>query len=543
MPRLLLPLALCLAVAGCDALGEPDRFIDTTVAPPATAPLVLDGIDPDRALAGDVEVTLDLDSLAGRAEEVRILLDGQFVDVLEPGRRRFTLPTRSYADGPHTLTAEVRTRDRNVGLLGLQDAPDLRLSVQLQFDQSPPTPVSITSAQYTDGRPVVTWTQNTDPNFFAYLVYTEPLYDFEDDPNGGLARVDTIYDRARTAFVGDALPEVIGLETYHEVRVSNRAQASDEASARIRIGPREVPIALFGGAAAASPDGQRLYVVTNRTLSLLSGVTYAPITARSLFGFGSFLDGTQILADADRGRLYVSADGPLTVFDPETLEEIATPDTPDEIRRFAVDGDQLYTVGFDGTFYALDALTGAEVGRLDRAFGAEHSAVVGRSPDGASVYVVDSNETGEAASLVRVDVSEATPRVVARRALPPLGVDGVSVVYGAAVTDDGRVVLQLSDTVRSFGPRRLTPLSTYTRPNATPEVGSRAIVVAGDRVYAVLQTPPEGFFEGAAVVELALDTLTPLREWAFARTPRSLAIDAAGDLAVFMDERTWILDL
>jgi hypothetical protein len=546
-PRHFSALFLVVALAGCDALGEPERFVNAEAQPPTVGALDLGRLQPGQHVAGPVAFTLGLGSLSGRVESVRVFVDGEPAEGVErTSASSFQLDTRAYDEGPHTVAVEVRLADSDLGLLGVVDAPDVVLSAPLVFDQRPPTPVEVTSVAFEDGlRPRVTWTESADANFYAYLVVRQRIDGTYGTEYGEVA-VDTVYDRSQTSLLAAPVPDVAGAQAYYHVRVWNRVREARSQSVGVVYGPARSDLRAVAGVAARSADGSRFYVHGSGGVTEVSAVTLEPLRTRLLLGLGPPPLGgarSDLHLDPNTGRLYASTDGPFAILDVETFEEIEPFDMPGETGPFELVDGQIYTVD-GGTLYAVDASTGEVTAALEGAFGADHSAVLARSADGRSLHVLDGGEGlyGPAA-LVRVDLSEAGPRPAETHPLPPLGMNGIGVEAGVAVADNGRVVLLLSQTVTVLDGQDLRPLARFTSERADPEVGSRAVAVRGDRAYAVFYGPAGPYGSGAEVVELDLDGLQPLRRWPFRDAPTGLTFSASGDLVVFGQEHTWTLPL
>ncbi len=135
---------LATTILGCDLVGTPERYVDSSVRPPVVAALNFTDLREGQHLAGPVSFTVDLDSLGDRIDYVQLSVNGEPASTSTPPRPyTFTLWTDRYPEGPVTLGLAVYERDQsNQGLLGLAGAPSIALSTPVVFDQRTPTPAT-----------------------------------------------------------------------------------------------------------------------------------------------------------------------------------------------------------------------------------------------------------------------------------------------------------------------------------------------------------------------------------------------------------------
>ena len=532
--RLLLVSAL-VVLAGCDAVGEPERFYNDDARPPVVGALNLAQLQDGQHVAGRITLALDLDSLAGRLDRVVLYVDGEEVGALERGPFRFDVDTPRYADGEHAVSVAAYVRQPRGGLLNLAGAPAVALTARLVFDQRPPTPASGLSVALEGRRPRLRWDENRDPNFYAYVVYRRP------DPSEGTPWwegevIATLTDRSQTTFLDGELAEVIGAGAAYRVAVSNRAAVSDAGERAVATLGTLVPSlrAYHSGSAAVSPDGSEAYAVTGDRLVAVSAATGAEVRSLALPELAGSYNAASDL-HVDSGLLYVmtgtTGERTLRVLRPHSFNVVASYPLPWGATQIAVRGSRLYAYG--GTqgrdLYVLDAGTGAVVSRGPVALDWPFSQVVGASPDGRSVYLMDQVDNRHV--LARVDVSGQAPRTAERLALG----------YGSwalAVAPDGRLLVHTGSDVQV--------LTASLAPSGAISVGSGGIPaaahVAQGRLYLAYNgTGAEGVF-GGMVAEYDLGSLDRLRTWQFAGGPTGLAV-GSGSMVVLGQGGGWIVSL
>lgn len=551
-PLLRLPVVLaCLgALAACDSLGEPERFYNDDARPPTTAALDVAALRPGQHVAGDVRLALDLDSLAGRVRRVVVWVDDQEAAVLTAPPYAFTLQTDRYGDGPRSLSVHVHADGSDLGLLALAGAPTLALSIPLVFDQRSPTPVALASVRLAeDRRPRVEWTGSADANFYAYLVSRYHVWGGS-GPWTGPAEVDTVYDRSATSFLGDPLPAVFGARVEYAVRVWNRREESaptERRTVEYRTTQADLDVR---GATATSADGAVLYAVSGSQLVAVSTATQSVLRTLPFPEIQGFYGAPYDLhLDPQTGRLYVGTydfNGPwrVRVVDAATFEVVATYRLPAGAEGFAVRGDRLYAVGAgdDGRrLFVRDAATGAALAESAGGLLETYADVVGVSPDGRSVYVLQGGYSGPH-SLIRLDVSSGI-RVGARRDLKRLYGSVGDLRSGLVFLPDGRILAASDGSVYALDGTTLQPLGVSSAPASGAYPLTLRLHTDGGRVFISYQRDVPPISGAGDVVELDPDSLQPLRSWQFVQVPSAVALGGADRLYVFVPGSAWVVPL
>ena len=494
---------------------------------------------PGQHVAGTVAVSLNLDSLAGRIDRVVLRVDDQEVATVRQRPYAFTLATPSFPTGDHVVSVSVYVRNSAGGLLALVGAPDVLFVVPVVFDQRRPTPVSLTSVDLQENRPYLTWAQSQDANFYAYVVYRRPTESEAPETWPGV-EVATLFDRTQTAFLDEMLPAVYGSGATYRVAVWNRQDhALSNTALTARYGTSVPNIAPTTGLAIQSRNGQSLYYVAGprfaeASLDSRRIVRFLDLPSNAnLYRFEN-----DIHIDPTTGRIVAAVRGAgVRVVDAGTFEPVATYSLPYQAYRFALSGGKLYTVDwyeYANRLLMLDAETGAVVA-MSGVLEAVTTAVVGASPDGRSVYVVDAPGWTQT-SLTRYDVSGASP-VPAERV--PLGYSVYD--WDVTVAEDGRVVAFIDGAISVFdGPT----LARRPETVIVPASGlAEAVRVRGDRLYATYRGSSLSIPGAGEVAEYDASSLRLLRRWQFAEAPRGIAFGAPGELLVFSPSATWSVSL
>lgn len=537
--RLAATLVCVVALAGCDSLGEPDRFYNDAALPPTVVGLDAAGLTAGQHIAGTVSLTIDLDSIATRIDRVVFRVDDEDVTTLRQGPYAFTLATETYPPGEHVITVSVYVRTPQGGLLTLAGAPDVLLGVPVVFDQRPPTPVAVTSATLEGARPRVTWTASQDANFYAYVVYRRPTESESSEAWPG-EEIATVFDRSQTTFSDAELPAVYGGGATYRVAVWNRRdRALSQASTPVRYGTSYPELVPSTGLVATSLDGQSLYYVAGPRLVEASLATHRLVRTLSLPGSPEvYRFENDIHVDPANGRVIAAVRGSgVQVVDPAAFASVATYAFPFTAHRFAVAGGRIYTVDWRDSanrLLVLDAQSGAIVSS-SAAVDMGTTAVVGVSPDGRSVYVI--NATGSSQTmLIRYDVSGPSPRAAERR---PLGYSVYN--WDVTVAPDGRVFAFVGSTVTVLSGSTLQPLS-----EATPPDGSRlalTVRLRGNRLYVAYNGTTPWIRGGGEVAEYDATSMQLLRTWRFAEAPKGIAFGGPGELLAFSPSATWSVPL
>lgn len=200
-------------------ITEPEPFFNTAAKPPAVERLDLKDLPANSHVAGIVVFQVDLDSIKNELEEVSLFVDDDLIDTQRRAPFIFSLDTRNWPAGKHVIALAIVKRNAFLGLLNAVGYPERILVQEVHFNQARPTPVDPVSLVWQGEHPLLTWQQNHDANFYAYIVERRVM--------GMTSAIsDTIRDQHTTKFHDSYFGKMIGRSLIYRVLVSNRAQNS-----------------------------------------------------------------------------------------------------------------------------------------------------------------------------------------------------------------------------------------------------------------------------------------------------------------------------
>jgi hypothetical protein len=554
---------LFLLVA-CDFAGDPDRFVNERARPPVLVEATdFSSIAAGEHLTGFIPVELTLDSLAGRVEEVILRFEGgQWSDYRSQPPYRFTVPALFEEEGSTTLLAEIYLRDVDHGLLDLGNPPSVRIGTPVVIDHRPPTPVEARVDRWDDDGVTLSWTANTDPNFYAYTVTRTDAWTQPDDPwngsFGGTTVLDSLFDAGVQSFV-DPLPPVVGLSASYAVTATNRAEASPRISAQADYGTPASLRADHLRQLLFHPTRAEAYSTDGLSVAAHATTDAAFLWQRDLltvvemgYLMGARLAG--VTADGDELVLY--ADGLNTDTDQQVGEAVfLSVQNPTAARRWELPaGVRALQVGPPGRLYGrtdtgrllvLDADSGAEIASLE---GVPTTGLFRVLPDRTTLLFVRQNINMQC-DLITVDAG-GTPVLLAETPLPE-SIWGCAHVRASEDADELFVVDRGDATIDVLDARTHDRLRSTTVPLPAPsEV--RGVDRRGDRLYLALDVrePTVPYVQGEVIAVGGAD-LDVRARWAVAAPVEDVRADPlTGDLftetgigPIGLSHRFWRLSL
>ena len=169
-----LPLALLLALAGCDAATyEPtgENHHDELAPPQSGISVDLVGGSDTLMVWGNAELRYTLDLGGKPFQRAELYLDGRLIE--SKGRPEpFTLATADLADGQHEVTLIVYAGAGTGSLADVLGAEAVYAAVErtLLVDNAPVTPVEILSVGPENGRMAIRWERYDRPGFERYIL-------------------------------------------------------------------------------------------------------------------------------------------------------------------------------------------------------------------------------------------------------------------------------------------------------------------------------------------------------------------------------------
>jgi hypothetical protein len=516
-------LLLC-ACSSCDLVKPNDRLYNDAAQPPDVGRLDPALIRPGQHLAGIVTLEIDAADLPTLSSPVAAL--GLFVDsvvVSETASAPYVLSvdTRTWPEGPHTLAIAARETKPDIGLAGIAGYPSVVRLVDVVFDQSLPTPVTLTSVTWDGGVPQLTWTASSDSNFYAYCISREGNYGGNLLPPEYAPPGPKVFDRDSTSYRDASISgTVIGVRLDYRVHVSNRTVAAASNVVRLLLGDAVVGLTPDLSSSAGmipplvpSPTLDEFYVLFRDTLRAYSSVSQTELRRTSLRapGIDVTSDGASIYATSYEPAFQQNI---LLIYSASTLALTTSRNmagTAGTVGYALVAGrpDRAYLATYS-ELVAIDVSDGGTVGALQLPLSNNTRFVI--SPDANTLYAATTD------SLYRIDVSTDAIAIVDRRGVTPsiadlqLSPDGARLylghVYGAP-----------SNFVEILDAASFSPVGQLAAPSDQQLFGFW--VTASHLYLSQSRSDPNGiYFLPGRVVQYDRLSLAQVRSWDFVQVPR-----------------------
>ncbi len=381
---MLLPL-FCLS---CEFPSAPERFFNKNVETPRFTDFKISEFEDGQHIAGSVQLIPNLSSLNFPIEMVTLSVDAEraFFDDTPP--YNLMLRTSDFPDGKHTVMVGAVKKEPKLGLLNVVQFPTAFDTLSLYFDQTPPTPVVLRSVPWNSDFPKLTWSENTDANFYAYIIWRKGNYEFYP------TYLDTIRQQNISSFTDTTAPVSCGTSLEYQVIVTNRSESA--ASNRIGIASRRsLPVHAMGRFTLTSKSANELYVWE-------SGITAVSTLDNSYLRRTVIWDARAMALSKDESKLFVADAEQIHVLEARSFKKLATWATPlkvNEIEFVAGSRNRLYSAGIENSLTIIDTDSGRQIKKLDYFFRAPTRWAV--SPDGNSLYIAEINS----GRIQRLDIS------------------------------------------------------------------------------------------------------------------------------------------
>lgn len=300
----------------------------------------------------------------------------------------------------------------------------------------------------------------------------------------------------------------IEVQTLQGTAASPRPFIADVTSPAPEAG---AATSVAGGpsSAAFSPDGRKLYIAGDGSVTMLSTVTSRVMVPNARYAAPSGANGRGIVASPDGQRVYVAA-GPLGVI---TLDAALIQPLPSEsFSGFAagsldVFGTQALALSPDGALlYAADAREGGSIEIIALGTGGHFSTppfgaglvpvAIAASPDGAALYVAVVDPSG--AHEDAVAVLEPTSGIPLTPAIP-MGVGAAPTALAfspdgtkAYVANRNAHSVAVIDTATGNASAPITDLSSPTGVTVSPDGAKLLVANSGDGTVALLDAADAG---------------------------------------------------
>ena len=531
--RAVAALGLVIFTTSCDVLKPSERRSNAQVRSTTLGTIDASVLRPGQHLAG--VVLLDVTSLGVGTTPSPIARAALYVDNVEDATTGgvppfvLRLDTHRFPQGPHQLSVFVYEAVPNLGLAGLVGAPSQVLATTVVFDQTPPTPVTLSSLVWENGAPRLTWTQNADANFGSYQIVR--------DGNWGchLPFPAPVKNQSATSLLDTlGLDALIGVQLSYHVNVDNRDALAPSNTLSLSVGttvpglrmqpndPPPVPI----------PNSQEFYTYNSDSVRVFSSATHTLTRGFRPLG-GSIVisrDGSTfiLLSDVLLGGIPGLATYSATSFNELSRIQMAMR-LGNNYAIAAGRADRVYLAGFEGLF-VVRVSDAAVVGHI--AF-TPNTPRLAMSPDANTLYATTRD------SLFKVDISTDVPQVLAALRVSPD-------IAGMELSPDGqRLYLghsfgAPSNFVEILNTSTLAPVGSLTPPGNEQLF---AFHVTSSYIYLSHSRPdiPNRFFLPGSVVQYDRASLTRLRSWNFVIVPSGLTGSADDQWFYASGIATWVV--
>ena len=199
-------------------ITDPDFYYNDGPQPPQIQEFDISDIPDKQNVLGPVVITINLDSLKFE-KQVFLYVDSKKFSPTSTTPYTFKFDTRNFESGLHQISILVYGGD--LGLLNNFDVPSHTFFSQLTFNNSPPSPITITSITWKEGHPYIEWEKDHDILFKAYYIHLPA------------SRIDTIYDQSVSCYY-DTLSQYYWDNCYYGYKIqATNAYFSSSASTSI----------------------------------------------------------------------------------------------------------------------------------------------------------------------------------------------------------------------------------------------------------------------------------------------------------------------
>lgn len=210
----LISFLLSLFFNSCDFISEPERIINNDAKPLITGTFEFQDFAKGQHIDGKINFVVNTSSVNFSISDVRLVVDSDFAGWADSYPYTFTLDTRNYNEGTHRISILIyKKNSHDHGMLNLLHPPEITLSTELVFDQSPPLPVTLSLTKTPDGKKVLlSWSKSTNANFAAYRIFRSY--------GQGWKILDTIYQKNSTSFTDSSIEPVYNLPLKYAIEVN-----------------------------------------------------------------------------------------------------------------------------------------------------------------------------------------------------------------------------------------------------------------------------------------------------------------------------------
>jgi DNA-binding beta-propeller fold protein YncE len=519
---------------------EPELYYNRQAAPPEEYPLDIQEIKEGQYLAGFVNICYQPEIPVSEIYAVLLFVDGVSVTSAVSGVPCYSLmlDTKQWPEGDHEISIGILEQNPpDLGLLNLVGAPSIIYTASVVFDQTPPTPVLLESVEWDEDAqaPRLTWQENEDLNFYAYIVYKDEFM------SSGF--VDTLYDQSVTSSIDYSHDEMIGISCQYKVIVWNRDQLVESNGITFKY-PESFPLAVDQLLGVVPPiesaDGSELFTLTTEGVTAVSLSTN--IVART-YPMTTYPTGFALSKDGTKLYVLSSYSPKITVLNASTFEVISTAETDGFNGKNIICGraNRLYistSWPFSGPLKILDAISLTEVGSLDIE---APDGIMAISSDNNTLYIADpSTAIYQPAKVYSIDISTDNPAIIHQRSAS----DEVRAIELSAddetlfVIHDYDYPAEMNLFVDCWDASTLVSDYTLAVPNQAFEMSINAqtlCVIYGDRYL--------NNWNPGGVYQYEISTGQLIHDWKLKQAPYECFIDSGNQNLYVFGINSWVISL
>jgi hypothetical protein len=514
-----------------------DVFFNHEAGPPEEQILNVDHLKQGQHVDGMLSFTFSPESNSSIMGVV-VFVDSVVVQQLYNSPYHIEINTRQWPEGSHRIDIGlVKEKAPEIGMLSLIGFPYKLYTIDLVFDRTPPTGVTLLKAEWDDTMhsPVLTWTKNNDPNFYAYIIYRQD--------KSTIYEAGRVYNQDQLSMADTWNNGAIGFTVTYYIEVSNRFQSLQSNPiilsypSQINAAPESLSSFIHPIISKTRPE---LYVLETHAVKALSTLSNQVTRSYPM----DFKYPVSFAISQDESKLYVvSTYSPkLTVLDASTFDVIYTTDFNFNASSIVCGReDRLYlstSWPFEGPVKIVDANNGNEIG--DVGIHAPNG-LLAISSDNNTLYVANpSANLYQDAQIYKVNITTDNPQTLLTK-------NASDWVRGIQLSEDDQKLFVLHDVdypaplnnfVDCWDVSSLTSIKKYYVPNQAFDFSVNAtsiFIISGERT---LQYFPPG-----EVYEYAISTNQVINTWKFIHAPKLVQASADNTVLYVYGDSFWRLNL
>ncbi|MGE5795620.1 MAG: hypothetical protein ACM34N_02485 [Ignavibacteria bacterium] len=154
----------------CSLFTEPEPFVNEDMKLTEMKSYMLTNYSTDQVLAGIISLPFIPDSNVSEIDHVSLFIDSIAAVTITNSPFIFSVDTRNWPNGKHTISFCVYEKENSMGLLDLISSPSQIYTLPVVFDNTPPiSPTNIVITNQ-DNHSYISWTPTDMSNFYSYVI-------------------------------------------------------------------------------------------------------------------------------------------------------------------------------------------------------------------------------------------------------------------------------------------------------------------------------------------------------------------------------------